>query len=141
MKLDRSASLMDPASLRLSLIPLIDVILFLLIYFVIAGSLAAEEGRLASALHAGSGSGSGQLDFQPQFLDVEEQDGRPVFRLGESRFHDRAALLASLQGLPLEVGITVRVSDRASVGAVAAASQTCRDAGFQKLRYLPATGP
>jgi biopolymer transport protein ExbD len=46
---------LDPASLRLPLIALIDVVLFLLFYFIIAGNLAAEEGELASTLKTSSG--------------------------------------------------------------------------------------
>ena len=50
-----------PEKVRLPLIALIDVVFFLLIYFVIAGTMAGEEAQLASALRAdrkGGGKGS-----------------------------------------------------------------------------------
>ena len=138
MKLERTTSRLDPASLRLPLIALIDVMLFLLIYFVYAGSLAAEEGRLAAALRASGGHGSAPSDLQPQVLSVETADGRALYRLGNRAFSERAPLFEALQKLPVEVGITVRVSDQVPVAAVATATQLCRDAGFEKLSYLPA---
>ena len=138
MKLERTTSRLDPASLRLPLIALIDVMLFLLIYFVYAGSLAAEEGRLAAALRASGGPGWAPSDLQPQVLSVEAAEGRPLYRLGTRAFNERAPLFEALQKLPVEVGITVRVSDQASIAAVATATQLCRDAGFEKLSYLPA---
>ena len=138
MKLQRFTTRLDPAGLRLPLIALIDVMLFLLIYFMVAGSLAAEEGRLASALRGTGGHGPVTSDLQPQVLNVEAVDGRSVFRLGDRIFEQRAPLFQALQQLPVDVGITVRVADQASVAAVATATQVCRDAGFQKLSYLPA---
>jgi biopolymer transport protein ExbD len=138
VKITLPTSRLDPAGLRLPLIALIDVMLFLLIYFMVAGSLAAEEGRLAAALRGTGGSGPVTSDLQPQVLNVESADGRAVFRLGDRVFEERRALYQALLQLPAEVGITVRVADQASVAAVAAATQVCRDAGFQKLSYLPA---
>ncbi len=138
MKLARITTRLDPAGLRLPLIALIDVMLFLLIYFITAGSLAAEEGRLAAALRGTGGQGPITSDLQPQVLNVESVDGRSVFRIGDRVFDQRTPLFQALMQLPVEVGITIRVADQASVAAVATATQVCRDAGFQKLSYLPA---
>ena len=46
----RNSGLLELAEMRLPLIALIDVILFLLMYFLLAGSLEAEERELATHL-------------------------------------------------------------------------------------------
>jgi biopolymer transport protein ExbD len=137
MNLQGRSTAMDPAKLRLPLIALIDVILFLLIYFLYAGSLAAEEAQLASSLRSRNAEGGGAFDLEPQILTVDVVDGKAVFRIGDLQFSDRLSLTETLRKISIEAGITLRVSDRASVEAAAAASQACHDAGFRKISYLP----
>jgi biopolymer transport protein ExbD len=122
---------------RLPLVALIDVILFLLIYFVMAGTLAGEEAQLAAALKTdkkGSGAGS---DLAPQVVYVDVVAGVPKFRLGDRIFPDRASLSPVLAQLPKGNGIVVRVGGAAPVEAAASALQACKDAGFQKVSYVP----
>jgi biopolymer transport protein ExbD len=126
----------DPM-IRLPIAALIDVVLFLLLYFIMAGTLAASEGELPSALTTqgqGSGGGSG---LAPQVLRVERSatGGGVVFRLGANGVSDQAALRALLEKLPKEPGIVLRASDDVSVEAAAAALQAVRDAGFSRLSY------
>lgn len=137
MRLSRTRGRLDPASIRLPLIALIDVVLFLLLYFMFAGTLAAEEGQLASALRTERGSPSRAQDLQPQFLHVEPFEGKDSFRVGERRLADRESLRQVLDQLPKDNGVIVRVAPAASVAGVAAAIQVCRDAGFQKISYVP----
>lgn len=123
---------------RLPLVALIDVILFLLIYFVMAGSLAARESELSAALQtekAGRGPGS---DLAPQVLFVEGKPGETRFRIGERVVKDRPGLTTVLKQLPKENGIRVRVGGETAVESAAAALQACRDAGFQRVSYVPA---
>lgn len=128
-----------PEKVRLPLIALIDVVFFLLIYFVIAGTMAGEEAQLASALRAdkqGKGKGS---DLAPQILFVEPgSTGRARFRLGERTMDDRPALTAVLKQLPKDNGVIIRVASGVTVESAAAALQASRDAGFQKVSYVPA---
>lgn len=128
-----------PEKVRLPLIALIDVVFFLLIYFVIAGTLAGEETQLASALRAdkqGPGKGS---DLLPQVLYVEAgAAGKPRFRLGERIMEDRTSLAAVLKQLPKDNGVIVRVTGGVTVDAAATALQATHDAGFQKVSYVPA---
>lgn len=140
MRLQGSSHALDPAKLRLPLIALIDVILFLLIYFLYAGSLAAEEAQLAAALRSRTAEGGGAFDLEPQILTVDEQGGRAVYRIGDLEFADRASLTGTLRKIAVEAGITVRVSDRVSVEVAGAALQACHDAGFTKISYLPWKG-
>ena len=123
---------------RLPLIALIDVILFLLIYFVMAGTLAGEEAQLAAALKTdkqGAGAGS---DLAPQIVFVEAKGGASSFRLGDRVFPDKGSLTPVLAQLPKQNGIIVKVGGAAPVEAAAGALQACKDAGFTKVSYVPA---
>jgi biopolymer transport protein ExbD len=119
---------------RLPLIALIDVILFLLIYFVMAGTLAGEEAQLAAALKTdkqGAGAGS---DLAPQIVFVDPKG----FKLGDRVFADKGSLTPVLAQLPKQNGIIVKVGGAAPVEAAAGALQACKDAGFTKVSYVPA---
>jgi biopolymer transport protein ExbD len=123
---------------RLPLVALIDVVLFLLLYFMIAGTLAGDESLLASSLQTekrGAGRGS---DLQAQILYVEGSPQGTRFRLGDRVVNDRAGLASLLRQLPRENGILVKVAPQARVDGAAAALQACKDGGFQKVSYVPA---
>ena len=122
---------------RLPLIALIDVVLFLLLYFMIAGTMAGEESLLASSLRTdkpGKGHGS---DLQSQILFVEQTGDAARFRLGDRSVQDRPGLAVLLKQLPKDSGIIVKVAPQVRVEAAAAALQACKDAGFQKVSYVP----
>src|SRR5881628_2900349 len=104
---------------RLPLIALIDVVLFLLLYFMIAGTMAGQESLLASSLRTdkpGKGQGS---DLQSQILYVETAAGATRFRLGDRSVQDKAGLVVLLKQLPRENGIIVKVSPQVRVEAAA----------------------
>ena len=123
--------------IRLPLVALIDVCLFLLLYFMIAGTFAGEESALSSTL-AGSrtgGGGSGST-LAVQSLKVRMNGTAIAFRLGTRDMNDRAALLEVLRALPKEVGMVIKVDDDVPVAGAAAAIQACKDAGFTKVTYV-----
>ncbi len=129
----------QPEKVRLPLVALIDVVFFLLIYFVIAGTMAGEEAQLASALRTDKQGKGKASDLAPQVLFVEPgKSGKPRFRLGERSIEDRAALTAVLKQLPRENGVIVRVASGVTVESAASALQATRDAGFTKVSYVPA---
>jgi len=139
MRLTRTRSRLDPAQLRLPLIALIDVVLFLLMYFMFAGSLAAEEQQLAAALRTSGGGGTGRTsNLQAQIVRVEAVDGRTVFGIGERTVATGRELAEILRMLPKESGVIVKVSGAVSVEAAAEALQACHDAGFDRISYAPA---
>lgn len=138
MAAPRNRGLLDPAEMRLPLIALIDVILFLLMYFLLAGSLEAEERELAATLGSGTRQASDSGGFASQVIDVEASGGRTIFRLGARTARDPRELAALASPLPKEPGIVVRVADGVSVEGAAAALQACRDAGFARIAYQPA---
>ena len=121
---------------KLPLIAFVDVVLFFLLYFLMAGSLAEPESELASGLKTDRGSGKGS-DFAVQILFVEGTPAGPQFRLGSRTFTDRPSLLPVLSSLPKDRGIIVKTTNSATVGGAAAAVQTCKDAGFDKVSYVP----
>ncbi len=136
MRLSRTRTRIDPASIRLPLIALIDVILFILLYFMLAGTLAAEEADLATSLRTEKGA-TAASDLAPQTLIVESAAGAPQFRLGERVVADRASLLGVLSQLRKEMGIIIRVRGDVPVSAAATAVQACKDAGFTRVSYVP----
>jgi biopolymer transport protein ExbD len=136
MRLSRPRRL-DPASIRLPLIALIDVILFILLYFMLAGTLAAEEADLATALRAEKSQSAAAADLLPQTVNVEAVAGVVQFRLGERVLADRAQLTAVLKQLPHEMGVVIKGHGEPPVSAVAAAVQASKDAGFTKVSYVP----
>ena len=135
----KSTSRLDPSGLRLPLIALIDVILFLLMYFMIAGSLDVEEAELRTAIRAEQRAGRGTPEVGAPIIDVATVEGRVEFRVGAHRRGTRDELAAVLKKLPTRSGAIIRVSAGTTVGAAAAAAQACADAGFEKISYLPGT--
>lgn len=125
---------------KLPLVALIDVVFFLLLYFIMAGNLAAVEANLESSLKTDKRSGSSASNLVPQIVNVEGGDGRGAFRLGERLIADKKSLTDVLKSLPKEGGVVVRVSGTAPTHAVASAIQACKDAGFAKISYVPRGG-
>lgn len=132
-----SGSRLDPSGLRLPLIALIDVILFLLMYFMLAGSLDSEEAELPTAIRAEQRAGRGTPETGAPIIDVSTVNGRTEFRVGAHRLGTREELTDVLRQLPTLAGAIIRVSDSSTVAAAAAAAQACADAGFEKISYLP----
>lgn len=136
MRLRRTKHTHDEPLPRLPLTAFIDVVLFLLLYFLIAGSLAEQESELPSGLKADS-KAAGSSDLAPQVITVTLAAGKTVYQLGSRSLSDRAGLVAVLSQLPKERGVFVKVSSLAPVGGAATALQACRDAGFTKVNYVP----
>ncbi|MGQ0628580.1 MAG: biopolymer transporter ExbD [Phycisphaerales bacterium] len=116
---------------------LIDVCLFLLLYFMIAGTFAGEESSLASTLSAGraGGGGSGST-LAVQVLRVQMSGEKIQYRLGGRSLADRGALHEVLVALPKDVGMVIKVDDEVPVAGAAGAIQACKDAGFKKVTYV-----
>jgi biopolymer transport protein ExbD len=73
-------------------------------------------------------------------VEVVRLGGAEVYRLGARVIEGKAALAELIAALPKEPGLVVRADDGVSVGAVAAATQAARDAGFEKITYQPKPG-
>ncbi|MDX2115722.1 MAG: biopolymer transporter ExbD [Planctomycetota bacterium] len=135
-----SSSRLDPSHIRLPLIALIDVILFILVYFIFAGTIDAEEAELDTAIRTERRAAPSAADLDVQFIFVEMEAGRPQFRVGARRLTTRDELSAVLRELPTGAGAVLRVSDDVPIAAAAAAAQACKDAGFVKVSWVPTSG-
>jgi biopolymer transport protein ExbD len=122
----KDAHLLQLSEMRLPLIAFIDVILFILMYFLLAGSIDAEERELAAAIGSGSPVSGDSGGFTPQVLALALEGGAEVARIGTRSARGRVAIAEML-----------RASDDVSVAGVAAAMQACRDAGFERVAYQP----
>ena len=122
---------------RLQVTSMIDVIFLLLIFFMATTTFSQPEAHLSPGLKEQRAAGRAS-DLEPQIVDVVRDAGRDVFQLGARVLTDKASLVAALRELPREPGVFVRVSDDVRVESAAAAVQACRDAGFEKVSYVPA---
>lgn len=141
MRLSRRRSgRLEVEDLRLPLIALIDVVLFLLFYFIIAGAMSGVETELPTALGT-SRSGAGQASsLQPQVLSivwVSGGDAHAEYKLGQRTMRERRTLANVLAALPKDVGLIIKPSPDAPVEAIATAIQIARDAGFKRISYAP----
>ncbi|HEX2836783.1 MAG TPA: biopolymer transporter ExbD [Phycisphaerales bacterium] len=140
MRLSRRRSgRLEVEDLRLPLIALIDVVLFLLFYFIIAGTMAGAEAELPTALGT-SRSGQGQSSsLQPQVLSIVWVTGsggaHAEYKMGQRTMRERRTLANVLNALPKDVGIIIRPSPDVPVEATATAIQLARDAGFRRISY------
>jgi biopolymer transport protein ExbD len=124
--------------MRLPLVALIDVVLFLLLYFVVSYSVSGEERELGVALATigtGMQAGAAGSEPRPQMVLVRWAGEGPEFRVGSDVVAGGRALVALLEGLPKEPGMVVAAAADAPVEATAAAIQAGRDAGFEKISY------
>ena len=122
--------------IRLPLAALIDVVFFLLLYFIMAGTLAAAEGELPMTLSTGKRAAGSGSDYSTQVLHVQSEGGKAVYQLGTRIIHNQKELTDLLAKLPKEPGIVVRAADEAPVQWTAAALQAARDAGFERVSYV-----
>lgn len=127
--------------MKLPLVALIDVVLFLLLYFLIAGTLASPESSLSATTTPDRKGGGRGNALTAQVLKVEPTTGGgggggARFVIGARVSTDRAGLREVLSSLPKDAGIVVKVSDDVAIAAAATALQVARDVGFSKVSYV-----
>lgn len=128
---------MKRGPIRLNLTAMIDVIFLLLIFFLVSTSYTPPESELHPALRAERVGAGAAADLQPQVVEVKLVDGTPAFVLGERYTRDRQEMLRWLQPLPRDAGIFVKASSQLTVDWAAALLQIARDAGFDRVTYVP----
>jgi len=129
------------SQVRLHIASMIDVIFLLLIFFIVNTEFILPESHLEPNIQTQSEERStSAADFTPQMLRVETLDGRPAYRLGSRVLREREELVPLLEALPKDLGIFIIVGDQVPVGFTAAAVQSCHDAGFEKITYVPGSG-
>ncbi|MBS0189241.1 MAG: biopolymer transporter ExbD [Planctomycetes bacterium] len=120
---------------RLSLVAFIDIVLFLLLYLMLAGTLAAPESRLAAGIEKTSAAGAKAPDLPPLQLKVDRVNDRPAFQVGQRQLSSQGEVASALLNAPKQGGVLVRSGPRALVEDVAAAMQAAKDAGFTRVSY------
>ena len=121
----------------LNMSSMIDVTFLLLIYFIVTTVFSPPEDQLTPALKVEQGSSSAETDLEPQIVSVTSVGSQQVYQIGDQTFGDRAQLATILDRLPNDPGIIIRVDDAVTVGFAIAAVQEARDAGFERVTYVP----
>ena len=116
---------------------MIDVTFLLLIYFILTTVFSAPEDQLTPALRVERGSTSEETDLEPQIVSVTSIGSQQVYQIGDQIIPDRSQLAMILVRLPNDPGIIIRVDDAVTVGFAIAAVQEARDAGFERVTYVP----
>lgn len=127
---------MDRERPLINMVSMIDATFLLLSFFLVTSGAAMLEGRLTGALGTATGA---KGDLQAVVVEVMGTPGAAWFRVAGRRIDGVEALKATLQPLPKESGVAVRVHDGPSVSDAAAVLQAARDVGFQRVSYAPAS--
>ena len=109
----------------------------MLVYFLQTVTASVPEGELRPALRVERSEVAGAGDFEPIVVEAGLIDGRAGWRVGTRVFRERLALEEALALLPREGGLFVRGSDVVEVAWAAGALQAARDAGFERVTYVP----
>lgn len=121
----------------LNMSSMIDVTFLLLIYFIVTTVFSLPEDQLTPALEVEQGSSSVETDLEPQIVTVTSNGSQQVYQIGDQTVADRSQLATILVRLPNDPGIIIRVDDGVTVGFAIAAVQEARDAGFERVTYVP----
>ena len=116
---------------------MIDVTFLLLIYFLVTTVLTPPEDELSPALEVQEGASATPDELEPQVLDVVKQGNEELYLIGSQTISTREALASVLSKLPHEPGLIVKVNGTTSVAFALAAIQEARNAGFEKVTYVP----
>lgn len=122
----------------LSMSSMIDVTFLLLIYFIVTTVFTPPEDQLTPALKVEQGSAVKENDLEPQIVTVTSSNAREVYRIGDQTIDDRNQLASILMRLPNDPGVIIRVDNNVTVGFAIAAVQEARNAGFERVTYVPA---
>lgn len=138
MQFHRQVKNRSRREVELNFASMIDVVFLLLVFFIATSTIARPESRLSPALQTKEDNQTNtQADFTPQVIKLEVIDGTPVYILGGRILYKRTELVDLLKALPKELGIFVEVADNIPFGFTASAIQCTRDAGFDKVTYVP----
>jgi biopolymer transport protein ExbD len=122
---------------RLNITPMIDIVFLLLIYFITTTTFLDPESHLSPLIRTSDESARASF-LQPQIIRVDRVEGELRYIVGEQRLRNQAELAAVIGALPKEPGIFVEATSRVTVDFAYAAIQAARDAGFEKVTYVPA---
>jgi len=118
---------------------MIDVTFLLLVYFLVTTVLTPPEDELSPALQTEEGASSEQYELDPQIIQVSSEGDVQIYKVGNRLVPDRHSLGELLAQLPHEPGLIVKVDGSTDVAFAIAAIQEARDAGFERVTYVPSS--
>ncbi|MAI66378.1 MAG: hypothetical protein CMJ26_00705 [Phycisphaerae bacterium] len=121
----------------LSMSSMIDVTFLLLIYFIVSTVLAKPEDQLTPALKVDQGAVVEESLLEPQIILVQQHDSQHVYKIGTQLLTSRKQLAEVLLKLPKGPGVVIKADDTVTVGFAIAAIQESKNAGFEKVTYVP----
>lgn len=122
---------------RMNITPMIDVVFLLLIFFLTTTTFLDPESLLSPLIRTSDESARAAY-LQPQIIRVARVGGEVRYLVGNQRLGNQAELTAVIRELPKEPGIYIEVAGEVAVDHAVAAIQAARDAGFEKVTYVPA---
>ncbi|HEU5118974.1 MAG TPA: biopolymer transporter ExbD [Isosphaeraceae bacterium] len=128
--------------IELSMTSMIDVIFLLLIFFMLNVRFRLAERNLESGLQTRS-TQAAPSHLEPVIVEFARvASGDYVYKLGAREITTAAELTRVLQALGPSDQAFVKTRDDAPFSMVAAAIQSCYDAGYLSIAYVPDTaGP
>ncbi|MFV1967380.1 MAG: ExbD/TolR family protein [Pirellulaceae bacterium] len=125
--------------IELSMTSMIDVVFLLLIFFMTTSSFVKTERNLDSAIKDKEQRAQpAPSDLEPAVVEVVRSDARFVYRVGTRELTSERELTELLRQFKNKSdGAFVRVSDAAPFRMAAAAIQSCKNAQFTAVAYVP----
>ncbi len=117
---------------------MIDVVFLLLIFFMTTSSFVKTERQLDSNIKNQDSASSSASDMEPAIVEIVNSGGQFVYRIGAREVLAARELTNILRQFPSKLdGAYVKVSDDAPFSMAAAAIQSCKDADFTIVTYVP----
>jgi biopolymer transport protein ExbD len=127
--------------IELSMTSMIDVVFLLLIFFMTTASFVKTERNLDSAIKDRERQAQPEpSDMEPVIVEIVRGESGFIYRVGSREFTTQRELTEILRQFPAESqsdGAFVRVSDAAPFRMAAVAIQSCKNAGFTAVAYVP----
>lgn len=127
--------------IELSMTSMIDVVFLLLIFFMTTASFVKTERQLATNIKNQDSASSAASDMEPAIVEIVNSGGEFVYRIGAREVREAAELtniLNSFTAASKLDGAYVKVNNEAPFRVTAAAIQSCKDAEFTTVTYVPA---
>lgn len=124
--------------IELAMTSMIDMTFLLLIFFMTTGGFMTIERDLDSAIKDRPSGRAASSDLEPAIVEITRSGDGYVYRVGSRELTTSRELADLLRKFPNKIdGAYVRVSDGAPFEMAAAAIQSCKDARFLSVAYVP----
>ena len=125
--------------IELSMTSMIDVVFLLLIFFMTTASFVKTERNLDSAIKDKQRQAQpAPSDLEPAIVEIVRSGGGFVYRVGTRELTSESELTELLDQFPNKSdGAFVHVSGAAPFRMAAAAIQSCKNARFSAVAYVP----